>query len=158
MNTQREQGFTLIELLILTVVVGVLATLVAMTYSGVQVKNRNVNRQASIDTIQSHLETYYAKYTKYPSLVEINSESWRKQNLKELDQDVIGDPSWDEKNTNCTSDQKPAFANKPAEHCYSYQATTADGSECAAAEVACTQYTLTATLEAGEKYVKSSLN
>lgn len=158
MSTQREQGFTLIELLILTIIVIILGTLVAMTYSGVQVKNRNANRQANIDTIQSQLETYYAKYTKYPSLVELNSESWRKQNLKELSQDAAKDPSWSKTNKNCTTNQQPTFSGNPAPHCYSYQATTADGSSCTASEVACTQYTLTATLEDGEKYVKSSLN
>jgi prepilin-type N-terminal cleavage/methylation domain-containing protein len=158
MSIKREQGFTLIELLILTVVVGILATLVAMTYSGVQVKNRNANRQANIDTIQSQLETYYAKYTKYPSLVELNNESWRNKNIKELALGDMRDPSWDKNSNDCTANSKPVFTEAPTNNCYSYQATTADGSPCKAADVTCTQYTLTATLEGGEKYVKSSLN
>lgn len=158
MSIKREQGFTLIELLILAVVVGILATLVAMTYSGVQVKNRNANRQANIDTIQSQLEVYYAKYSKYPSLVDLNSESWRKTNLKDLSSGDIRDPRWNKKSKDCSVKAQPAFAKSPIERCYSYQATTADGSACLAADVVCTQYTLTATLENGEKYVKSSLN
>lgn len=158
MSIKREQGFTLIELLILTVVVGILATLVAMTYSGVQVKNRNANRQANIDTVQSQLEVYYAKYAKYPSLVDLNKESWRKTNLKDLDLGDIRDPRWNKNTKDCTVNGQPAFAQNPTERCYSYQATTADGSACVAADVVCTQYTLTATLENGEKYVKSSLN
>lgn len=155
---KREQGFTLIELLIISIIVGILATLVAMTYSGVQAKNRNGNRQASIDTVQSQLETYFAQYTKYPSLVELNNPTWRKANLKDLHDGDVKDPSWNKNIKSCTTDGQPAFAAKPAEKCYSYQATTADGSPCTAAKVTCTQYTLTAKLEGGDKYVKSSLN
>lgn len=159
MRIQSERGFTLIELLIVTIIVGVLGTLVAVTYSGVQVKNRNAARQSDIDTIQSQLETYYAQYTKYPNLVELNNASWRKTNLKDLHDDNIQDPSWNNKVSDCTVKGAVSLAAKPTAKCYSYQATTADGSACTAANVTCTQYTLTATLEGkGDKYVKSSLN
>lgn len=159
MSTKREQGFTLIELLIISIVVGILATLVAMTYSGVQVKNRNANRQANIDTIQSQLEIYYAQYTKYPSLSELNSNSWRKTNLKDLNTGDIRDPRWNNKAASCTiNTNESGFSVKPVERCYSYKATQADGSECGTGDSICTQYTLTATLEGGEKYGKSSLN
>jgi type IV pilus assembly protein PilA len=158
MGTKREQGFTLIELLIITIIVGILGTLVAMTYSGVQVKNRNASRESSIRTIQSQLETYYAQYTKYPSLVDLNNASWRKANLKDLHDSDVQDPSWNNKVSGCTVNGQPAFAAKPTAKCYSYQATTANGSACTAVGVTCTQYTLTASFEGGEKYVKSSLN
>jgi type II secretory pathway pseudopilin PulG len=158
MAIKREQGFTLIELLIITIIVGILGTLVAMTYSGVQAKNRNTSRQNDIDAIQSELETYYATYTKYPSLVDLNSAAWRKTNFKVLHDGGIKDPSWNNKVSACTVNGQPGFAAKPTGKCYSYQATTADGSDCKAANITCTQYTLSATLEGGEKYVKSSLN
>lgn len=158
MGIKREQGFTLIELLIISIVVGILATLVAMTYSGVQVKNRNANRQANIDTVQSQLETYYAQYTKYPSLTELNDAAWRKTNLKELNIGDMRDPRWNKNTKGCTANGQSGFSGKPVEHCYSYQATQADGSQCDTSGDICTQYTLTATLEGGEKYVKSSLN
>lgn len=158
MGSKREQGFTLIELLIISIVVGILATLVAMTYSGVQVKNRNADRQTSIDTIQGQLETYYAQYTKYPSLVDLNNSTWRKANLTDIKDGEFSDPRWNKNIKDCTAGGQVIFSNKPAERCYSYEATTADGSPCIAATIDCTQYTLTATLEGGEKYVKSSLN
>ncbi len=158
MAIKHEQGFTLIELLIITIIVGILGTLVAMTYSGVQVKNRNSARQSSIQTIQSQLETYYAQYSKYPTLVELNNTTWRHNNLKDLHDGDVQDPSWDNKVSSCTFSSKPGFAAKPTAKCYSYQATTANGSACTAVNVTCTQYTLTASLEGGEKYVKSSLN
>lgn len=156
--SKHEQGFTLIELLIISIIVGILATLVAMTYSGVQAKNRNANRQASIDVLQSQLETYYAQYSKYPSLADLNNATWRKASLKELHDGDTRDPRWGPVVKACTANGQATFAAKPTERCYSYQATTADGSTCDAADTVCTQYTLTALLEGGGKYVKSSLN
>ena len=158
MSTKREQGFTLIELLIVAIIVGILATLVAMTYSGVQAKNRNARRQSNINSIQSVLETYYAQASQYPSLDQLNNPTWRKQNLKELADDTIKDPRWNTKITACNVNGQPGFSATPSQDCYSYQATTADGSACIDVKVACAQYTLTTMLEGGEKYVKSSLN
>ena len=158
MKNKREQGFTLIELLVVSIIVGILATLVAMTWSGVQAKNRNSNRQANVNSLQSQLETYYAEKTKYPSITQMNDTNWRAQNLKQIPAFTVTDPQWNNKTTACTSDGKATFATSPTTKCYSYQATTTDGSPCTDANVACTQYTLTATFEGGEKYVKTSLN
>ncbi len=158
MSSKREQGFTLIELLVVSVIVGILATLVAMTYSGVQAKNRNGSRQNHINSLQAQLETYYALKIRYPSLSELNSSEWRKQNLKNLPDDAVRDPQWNDTLTDCTEKGKPKLAAAPEEKCYSYQATTTDGSPCTDEKTACTQYTLTAIYEGGEKYVKTSVN
>jgi prepilin-type N-terminal cleavage/methylation domain-containing protein len=154
----REQGFTLIELLIVSIIVGILATLVAMTYSGVQAKNRNAQRQNDIQKIQGQLETYYAQHSKYPGITELNDAGWRAKNMKDLGTDLVSDPSWKAEVKDCTVGDQATFANQPVEKCYSYQATTVSGSPCTDVKVACAQYTLTATFEGGEKYVKSSLN
>jgi prepilin-type N-terminal cleavage/methylation domain-containing protein len=158
MAKKREQGFTLIELLIVSIIVGILATLVAMTYSGVQAKNRNSDRQTNINTIQGELETYYAQNSAYPSLVQLNDPAWRHANLKDLADGTIQDPTWNKNSPACKANGQPAFAARPTEKCYSYQAAAADGSDCTDAKVVCARYTLTAMLEGGEKYVKGSLN
>jgi len=158
MKQKREQGFTLIELLVVSIIVGILATLVAMTYSGVQAKNRNSSRQANVNALQSQLETYYAEKTKYPSLADLNNGSWREQNLRGTPEVTVNDPQWSNKVAACTKDDQATFAKEPVAKCYSYQATTTDGSPCVDATVDCTQYTITATFEGGEKYVKTSLN
>lgn len=156
---QREQGFTLIELLVVSIIVGILATLVAMTYSGVRAKDRNSSRQATINALQSHLETYYAETTKYPSISDLNNPDWRTQNIKGDPTVNIKDPQWSDDVKQCTSsDKKVTLSASPTAKCYSYEATTTDGSPCTDAKVACTQYTLTATFEGGEKYIKTSLN
>lgn len=154
----HSSGFTIIELLVVVVIIGILSTLVVTTYSGVQAKNRNSDRQASIDTVQGQLETYYAQYSKYPTLDNLNDAVWRKANLKNLPAAALQDPQWDNKNTSCTKDAKSVMTAKPATDCFAYQVTTPDGSACNNQSVSCAQYTLTAMLEGGGKYVKSSLN
>lgn len=157
MSKKNERGFTLIELLIVSIIVGILATLVAMTYSGVQAKNRNANRQSNINTVQGQLEVYYAQNSQYPSIAQLNDADWRKKNLKDLRDDDIKDPKWNKDNKNCTGKDMVILSGEPAKDCYSYQATTADGSACTDT-TPCAQYALTAQLEGGDKYVKSSLN
>lgn len=159
MNIRKPAaGFTIIELLIVLVVIGILSTLVITTYSGVQSKNRNNDRQANIDTLQGQLETYYAQHNMYPTLANLNNAEWRKANLKALATDGLKDPSWNKDNKICTVDGKAIASNEPADNCYAYQVTTADGSACDNKATPCAQYTLTAKLEGSGKYVKSSLN
>ena len=155
---QHNGGFTIIELLVVTLVVGILSTLVITTYSGVQAKNRNSDRQANIDEIQSKLETYYVQASTYPTLDNLNDSSWRKANLKEFSDKTMQDPRWSEDVALCTKDGKPTFSASPADNCYSYQVTTSEGANCDNKEAKCVQYTLTTKLEGGGKYVKSSLN
>lgn len=61
MSKKNERGFTLIELFVIGVIICILSTFVAISYSGVQVQNRNAQRQASLDNLKSVLETYYAE-------------------------------------------------------------------------------------------------
>jgi prepilin-type N-terminal cleavage/methylation domain-containing protein len=157
MSKKSERGFTLIELLVIAVIVGILATVVVMAHSGVQAKNRNSERESNIDTIQVEMERYYADNSKYPSLADLNSADWRHKNFQNLPDNALRDPLWNDRIATCTTDKQPTLAAGPTEKCYSYQATTADGSPCQG-ETACTQYTLTAVFEGGEKYVKTSLN
>lgn len=154
----QQKGFTIIELLVIVVIIGILSTLVISTYSGVQAKNRNSDRQASIDTLQGQLETYYAQYNKYPTLANVNDPAWRKANLVKATDGELQDPSWNTKNSNCTANGYAVATNQPEKDCYAYQVTGTDGSTCDNVNVDCAQYTLTAMLEGGGKYVKSSLN
>lgn len=153
-----KAGFTLIELLLVAVVVCILGTIVAMTYSSVRAAERNDTRQENLDTLKGQLETYYAQASKYPSITEINSAEWRSLNMKGLSASVMRDPLWNRKVTQCGTESEPALTGTPTRYCYSYQATTTDGSTCEDAKISCAQYTLTTVLEGGEKYVKSSLN
>jgi len=154
---KNQKGFTIIELVLVMLVTSVLLALVVTTYSGVQTKNRNSQRQKDIDKLQNGLETYYAQYTKYPTLTDANSAKWRTStNIKDLSQATVQDPKWDN-NKACIAGTAAVLSAMPAQGCYSYQVSTSDGSPCSA-QVPCAQYTLTTMLEGGQKYTKSSPN
>jgi prepilin-type N-terminal cleavage/methylation domain-containing protein len=154
----KLQGFTIIELLVVVVILCILGTLVAFTYSGVQAKNRNAERKADIDSIKGQLEAHYAQTNTYPTVDNLGNLEWRSTNLKRLKHEALADPNWSPNTKACVTNGKPSIAAKPTANCYSYQVTGTDGSACDNVKTPCAHYTLTALLEGGEKYVKSSLN
>jgi prepilin-type N-terminal cleavage/methylation domain-containing protein len=156
--TQGDRGFTVIELLVVIVVVCILALFVGLAYSGVQAKDRNRERQKDIDSLKSQLEEGYSEINTYPTLANLNDTAWRVKNLKRVSQSMLQDPSWKKTIAACTAKDQAIVAALPTADCYSYQVTGSDGSACDNAIITCAHYTLTATLEGGEKYVKSSLN
>ena len=134
---KRNQGFTIVELLIVIVVIGILALLVITTYSGIQQKARNSQRQSDLQALQTQLEAFYSQNGYYPTLTDINTESWRTTNMKNLDKNAMIDPS------NAT--QSATLVDGPAAKSYSYEVTDSAGADCTGD--ACAKYTLTATYE-----------
>jgi type II secretory pathway pseudopilin PulG len=153
-----SQGVTVIELMVVAVILIILASLVALTASGVQANNRNKDRQADIDALRSQLETYYAGTDTYPTLENLDDKQWRSENLPKLEDGFINDPRWNKDIAECSSGGNALLASEPAPNCYGYQVTGSEGSACDNVKTPCVHYTLTATLEGGEQYVKSSLN
>ncbi|HVS58656.1 MAG TPA: type II secretion system protein [Candidatus Saccharimonadales bacterium] len=151
----RQRGFTIVELLIVIVVIGILATLVITTYSGIQAKARDTKRQTDINTIQSHLEAYAADIGggNYPTLANLQDSTWVKSNLKGLDMATFQDPKWSTSNTDCTGGTSPSqyaeVIDTAKAGCYEYTATTdANGNV--------TGYTISAALESGSTYSKTN--
>lgn len=89
---KRNKGFTIVELLIVIVVIGILATLVIVTFTGIQQKGRNTQRKTDINALQSHVEAYYAETGYYPTLANINDATFRSDNMKGLDPATLVDP------------------------------------------------------------------
>src|SRR3982751_4821398 len=89
---KRQSGFTIVELLIVIVVIGILATLVIVTFTGIQQKARNSQRQTDINALDSHLEAYYAQTGSYPSFAVLTSSGWQAANMKGLDPAALVDP------------------------------------------------------------------
>ncbi len=148
---KRQEGFTLIELLIVIVVIGILATIVLITYNGIQAKARNAKRVTDLDAIQTQLEAFYTTNGYYPSYADLNSPSWVKTNMPSLEISALLDPSTtcvQSSSTNCLSNS----ATPPsAVGNYDYYPTDSTGSaaNCEANDTTCSQYTLSAFLEAG---------
>ena len=94
-NTQQtaDQGFTIVELLVVIVVIAILALLVITTYSGIQAKARNAQRQSDIGAIQTQLEAYFTTAGHYPNLADMNDGTWLTANMANLDLVALADPS-----------------------------------------------------------------
>jgi general secretion pathway protein G len=63
----KTRGFTIVELLIVIVVIGILAAITIVAYSGIQQRARDSNRQSAIGTIRQALEMYKLDHGSYPS-------------------------------------------------------------------------------------------
>lgn len=143
----KQQGFTIVELLIVIVVIGILAALVVTTFTGIQQRARNTERETDIKAIHGQVEAYYAQNGRYPTLANMNDATFRSANMKGLDTEALKDP----KGTAAT------LADADGSNVYSYEVTpstcdnTATGGDC-------TGYTLTATKEGGGTFAKSALN
>jgi len=145
----KQEGFTIVELLIVIVVIGILAALVITTFSGIQQKARDTERQTDINAIHGQVEAYYAQEGAYPALAQVNDSAWRTANMKGLDPGALQDP----KGT------APTLVAAPAANSYAYAVTATGGGICTTAAKDCAVYTLTATNEGTPAtYTKSSLN
>jgi prepilin-type N-terminal cleavage/methylation domain-containing protein len=94
---RNDSGFTIVELLIVIIVIGILAALVLVTFSGVQQKARNTERTTDVKAIASHLEVYNAQNSYYPTSGQLTANdgsvlTFIGGNLKGLDKEALRDP------------------------------------------------------------------
>ncbi|MGH7142462.1 MAG: type II secretion system protein [Candidatus Saccharimonadales bacterium] len=158
-SLKKQKGFTIVELLIVIVVIGILATLVLVTYTGVQSKARDTVRQTDIDAVDSHLETFYAQYGFYPSeadLAQTGTGNFVSTFMQGLDPNSLTSP---EGGTIATA------AQSSGNYSYGY---VASGTSCTNTTLTtitggvpqnngCSAFVLTADLENGGPFVKNSL-
>jgi Tfp pilus assembly protein PilE len=111
----------------------------------IQQKARDTERKTDINALATYMEVYFTDSGYYPTIAQINDPAWRKTNMKGLDDAALQDPN---------SNSKVLVAS-PTQNAYAYAATPAG---CDGQSKPCTDYTLTATLEAGAPYAKHSLN
>lgn len=140
-NKVKQQGFTIVELLIVIVVIGILAALVITTFTGIQRRARDTERQTDIKALHSQLEAYYAQNGFYPALAEVNTTT-----LAGLDAGALTSPP----NNNTAIDSAPTTNAK-----YRYTPAPAN---CTTAAGTCASYELESDLEGGPNYSKNSLN
>ena len=136
----KQQGFTIVELLIVIVVIGILAALVITTFTGIQRKARDTERETDIKALHSQVEAYYAQNGGYPALSDINITT-----LKGLDAGALLAPA-----SATPIDSTASTISK-----YSYVPTP---STCTTAAKDCTSYVLSSLLESGSSFTKNSLN
>lgn len=152
-SLKKQKGFTIVELLIVIVVIGILATLVIVTFSGIQQKGRNSQRQTDINAVASHVEAYYAETGTYPTAAMINDGTFRSSKMKGLDAEALKDPKAtgaDIGTVTATDTQYGYVATAGAGAC---PAATGTGASMVST---CDGFTLTAQLEGGTTYTKKS--
>lgn len=122
------------------------------TDSGQQASSKtsaaDTERMTDIKAIYSQVEAFYGNTGRYPTLANLNDAKWRAANMSGILEQQLKDP----KGTSAT------LLKSPAPNAYSYVVTASDGTECNNSTKDCTQYTLTTTLDNGEKYTKINLN
>jgi general secretion pathway protein G len=67
-KTNIQRGFTIVELLIVIVVIGILAAITIVAYSGIQQRARDSIRTGDISSLQKALELYRVDNGIYPSV------------------------------------------------------------------------------------------
>lgn len=146
----KQKGFTIVELLIVIVVIGILAALVITTFTGIQQKARNTERETDIKALQGQIEAYYAQNGKYPTLDNMNDATFRSNNMKGLDAEALKDPKG----------SAQTLVGTAAANSYSYDVTPSGCDNGSGGD--CTGYTLTATYEGtvngSSTFVKTALN
>ena len=140
----RSKGFTIVELLIVIVVIAILATLVIVTFTGIQQKARDSQRQTDINALDSHIEAFFASNGYYPTLNDLQTSSWVTTNLKGIDPQAFVDP------------KGGALAGTATASAYGYSTTGCTTTTPSSDTNQCTAFTLTSDLEAGGTFTKSS--
>ncbi|MEJ0072565.1 MAG: prepilin-type N-terminal cleavage/methylation domain-containing protein [Candidatus Saccharibacteria bacterium] len=134
-----SRGFTIVELLIVIVVIGILATLVIVTFTGIQQKARDSKRKTDVAAIQAELESYYGSNNTYPTLVHLNDATWRTANMKGFDAGALQDP---------TNSATTVIAGTTPTHTqYAYNVIPAGCDDSAGSANPCTDYGIYAKLE-----------
>jgi type IV pilus assembly protein PilA len=147
LRKSNQKGFTIVELLIVIVVIGILAALVITTFTGIQQRARNTERETDIKALHSQFEAYYAQFGDYPTGTEANTATFRSDSLRGLDNESFVPP-------NSTNDQLILGATPSATQ-YAYEVTDCD----ATSGDNCQAYVLRAELEGDVTlYERPSLN
>ena len=70
MNTAQstKKGFTIIELLVSIVVIGILVTIMIVSYAGIQQRSRDSRRGSDTTQLKIAIEKYHAEKGQYPNV------------------------------------------------------------------------------------------
>lgn len=68
-NNQKRYGFTIVELLIVIVVIGILAVITIVSYSGISQRARSATLESDLANASKQLKLFQAEYDNYPETI-----------------------------------------------------------------------------------------
>lgn len=130
MSNNIQAGFTILELIIVVLIVGVLSGIAFVSYSGVQEKGRDAERQSDMIAVKSQLETYFNDNGTYPIASTMTDDDastivGSSGILKSLSADALVNPLAPSGATNSFA---AISTGNPANDVYWYQSYDSDGS------------------------------
>ena len=137
----NNKGFTIYELFAVILAVVFLSWLVLSAHNIISVNSRNSLRQVRVKNIQTALERYYSKNGHYPSLKDINSTSFRSNELPGFNTNNLLDPK------SKLSDGVVQLSSLPQTGYIAYQVSDVNGKSCENDDTLCSKYNIVATYE-----------
>ena len=67
-SDRKDRGFTIVELLVVIVVIGILAAITIVSYTGITARAKTAQAQSNAQSIQSVAEVYFTEHSFYPVL------------------------------------------------------------------------------------------
>ncbi len=80
LTDRKNTGFTLVELIIVIVVIGILAAIILVAYSGITKSARNSAVQSELRSFGKVVEVYQARHGSYPTTAQLAAEGGVKVN------------------------------------------------------------------------------
>lgn len=120
----NQKGFTLVELLIVIVIIGILATIGFVAFSGAQNKAKHSKVQATLSNVKSKLGEYYVDNNNYPAskgAVNTYLSDTAKGNSPQLAKD-FGDGSGTD-SSNITYTASPSGCDNSSTQCSGFTIT-----------------------------------